>query len=174
MLVKAIVIVYLIVNLTLLGALSIYDYKHLKLNKKLFYAYIPISLLSVVPNLLLNQLNLGYVLITSMLSALILYAMFFFVALISKNKLGGGDVKLIPFVGFSFGFNIQKVLIFMAASMLVLLVSALIHNAICKHKNIPKEEYMKKRINGPYPAIPFMFIGCVVTSVFEIIQILTI
>ena len=173
MLVKCVVIGYLIVNLALLLGLSIYDYKNIMLSKKLFYSYIPVSVLSIVPNLLLNKFNIGYVLLTSVVSALVLYGMFFLIALLTKNKLGGGDVKLIPFIGFSFGPYIQSVLIFMAISMVILLVVALIHNLICSCKKIPKEEYMKKRINGPYPAIPFMFIGCIVTSVIEAVKICT-
>lgn len=173
MLVKIIVVSYLVVNLALLGALSVYDYKNLMLNKKMFYAYIPIAVLSIVPNLLLNKLNIGYVLSMSVMSAVLLYGTFFFIALVTKNKLGGGDVKLIPFVGFAFGPYIEEVLMFMAASMAALLLVAGTYDMICSIKKVPKEEYMKKKINGPYPAIPFMFIGCFVTSIFEVIKILT-
>lgn len=167
----AIIAIYFLTNLALLAALSVYDYKHLMLSKPLFYTYIPISLLSIYPNLLLNHMNIANVLILSVLGALISYGAFFLVAMLSKGKLGGGDVKLIPFVAFSFGPYFQTVMLFMAIGLAFIFIAALFYNIYQSSKGVRKEEYKKHKINGPYPAIPFMCFGCTVTFILLILKI---
>lgn len=164
------IILYYILNLLILLGLSIYDYKHLKINKPLFYAYIPISLLSLYPNLVLTNYNIRYVLIMCVASALILFVAFFAVAFLTNNKLGGGDVKLIPFVGFAFGLIPVTMLLAMVASLLILVSVTAIYNTVAKKKGISEEDRKKARINGPHPAIPYMFIGCVAASLQIIFQ----
>lgn len=159
------IIFYYIINLSVLLGLSVYDYKHLMLNKKLFYVYIPLSMLSIYPNLLLNNMNIQSVLIMSVAGAIISYLLFFAAALITGGKLGGGDVKLIPFVAFSFGPYIASVYIWMGIAMGILLLTAVGYNIISKIRGIPKEKYKKSKINGPYPAIPFMWFGCLITTI---------
>ena len=165
------IILYFIVNLTLVGCLAVYDIKHYLLHKPLFYAYIPISLLSIVPNVLVYNLNIPYVLITSLLSALLLYVSFFIIGLLTNNKLGGGDVKLIPFVAFSFGPYMSFVLLYMALALAVLLIVIGIYWIVCKIRKIPKEEYKKSKVFGPYPAIPFLFIGCLFATAFLFVSL---
>ena len=169
---KILIISYHVISLGILLGLSIYDYKHLKINKPLFYAYIPISILSIYPNLVFTNFNIQYVLMTSIVSAAILFAAFFAIALFSGNKLGGGDVKLIPFIGFAYGLCPVTVLLVMAGALLILVLTAKSYSFIAKKQGLSEEEIKKKRINGPHPAIPYMFLGCLVGSVCMLCQYL--
>lgn len=170
MLEKILIVLYHVISLGILLGLSIYDYKHLKINKPLFYAYIPISILSIYPNLVFTNYNIQHVLMTSTMSAAILFAVFFAIALFSGNKLGGGDVKLIPFIGFAYGLCPVTVLLVMAGALLILVLTAKIYSIIVKKKGVSEEEIKKKRINGPHPAIPYMFVGCLVGSIGMLCQ----
>lgn len=170
MLHKILIILYYAANLAILAGLSIYDYKHLKLQKTLYYVYMPISLLSVYVNLVLNNFDIKYVLTTGLVAAGVVYAVFFAIALLTHNQLGGGDVKLIPFIGFAFGPYIQTVLLVMSAALLLLVIAAGIYNLSAKARGVPKEEYKKAKINGPHPAIPYMFVGCLVTAVIQTVK----
>lgn len=130
---------YYSITLIILGILALYDIKYHKVKNKALFCFLPWSCLAMIQTPISSILGFSCAVILLLVTAII-----------GKEGIGGGDIKLIALLGMIFGlYGILFILIL--ASILALLLSFLI-----KEKRIP--------------FVPFLSIACSMLFVLSFLQ----
>lgn len=130
---------YYSITLIILGILALYDIKYHKVKNKALLCFLPWSCLAMIQTPISSILGFSCAVILLLVTAII-----------GKEGIGGGDIKLIALLGMIFGlYGILFILIL--ASILALLLSFLI-----KEKRIP--------------FVPFLSIACSMLFVLSFLQ----